>query len=160
MPGARTGGRASPAERVAETIVTEVRERWPRPAIVLLHSWPDATPHALELILDGLLGEDAEFLTVDQLDWREAVAGRLHEITDRLGQHLEAGRPGPRRESGADTGHRTALVGLGAVPKPARRGRCSRAALTSLSRISIPIGNAPNRGFLDPRRLIYDQWRN
>jgi peptidoglycan-N-acetylglucosamine deacetylase len=77
------------AERVAETVLSEVRDRWPRPAIVLLHSWPDATPRALELILDGLQGEETRFLTVDQLDWREAVAGRLHEITDRLGHSRE-----------------------------------------------------------------------
>lgn len=72
------------AGRVAETVLAEVRERWPRPAIVLLHSWPDATPGALELILDQLQAEEARFLTVDELDWREALAGRLREMTERL----------------------------------------------------------------------------
>jgi peptidoglycan/xylan/chitin deacetylase (PgdA/CDA1 family) len=72
------------AERVAETVVSEVRERWPRPAIVLLHSWPDPTPRALELILDRLAAEEAGFLTVDQLHWRQALAGRARQVVNRL----------------------------------------------------------------------------
>lgn len=71
------------AEQVANTAVSEVEARWPRPAIVLLHSWPEPTPHALELILDRLEGADARFVTVDQIHWRQAVAGRLRGVTTR-----------------------------------------------------------------------------
>ena len=51
---------------------------------MLLHSWPDCTAAALELILDRLTAEDANFLTVDQLGWRHAVRGRVREATTRL----------------------------------------------------------------------------
>ncbi len=66
---------------VAATILGAVHRRWPRPAIVLLHSWPDCTGDALELVLEGLQADGAEFLTVDRLGWRRAVAGRLREAT-------------------------------------------------------------------------------
>ncbi|MBV8431505.1 MAG: hypothetical protein JO244_10105, partial [Solirubrobacterales bacterium] len=71
-------------EEVASTILAGVQDRWPRPAIVLLHSWPDCTAAALELILDRLTAEDANFLTVDQLGWRHALQGRVREATTRL----------------------------------------------------------------------------
>jgi peptidoglycan-N-acetylglucosamine deacetylase len=71
------------AERVAEMVLAEVRGRWPRPAVVLLHSWPDPAPQALELILDQIEGDDPEFLTVDQLKWHHAVAGRLRAAKTR-----------------------------------------------------------------------------
>jgi peptidoglycan/xylan/chitin deacetylase (PgdA/CDA1 family) len=71
-------------EHVAETVISEVEARWPRPAIVLLHSWPDPTAEALELILDRFQTDDVSFVTVDQLHWRQALAGRAREVVHRL----------------------------------------------------------------------------
>ena len=68
---------------VAESILGSVHQRWPRPAIVLLHSWPDCAPEALALLLKRLQSNGAEFLTVDRLGWRRAVAGRLRDATGR-----------------------------------------------------------------------------
>jgi peptidoglycan/xylan/chitin deacetylase (PgdA/CDA1 family) len=59
------------AEAVARRTVEAVRARWPSPAIVLLHSWPDATASALGLLVEALEPEGASFLTVDQLIWHE-----------------------------------------------------------------------------------------
>jgi len=70
-------------QSISSRIVLEVRRRWPRPAIVLLHSWPDAAPAALANIIDTLESEGASFLTVDQLGLRHAVAGRIREATTR-----------------------------------------------------------------------------
>lgn len=68
-------------EGVAESIVRGVQDRWPRPAIALLHSWPDSAPRALQLVLDRLEAEGSTFLTLNQLDWRQEVAGRVREVT-------------------------------------------------------------------------------
>lgn len=57
------------APDIASSILTDVRARWPRPAIVLLHSWPDHAPRAMELVLDAVEPEGATFLTVDQVGW-------------------------------------------------------------------------------------------
>ena len=40
------------------------------PSVPVLHSWPDATPKALEMLLDDLDGT-AEFLRIDELDPEE-----------------------------------------------------------------------------------------
>jgi peptidoglycan-N-acetylglucosamine deacetylase len=72
--------------QVAEAVLGRVRRRWPRPAIVLLHSWPDCAAEALEQVIAGLESEDAQFLTVDELDWRHAVAGRIRELAARRGR--------------------------------------------------------------------------
>src|ERR1035441_8947044 len=52
---------------VVETIAG-VHKRWPQPAIVLFHSWPDRTPDALTGVLDALRPDGAEFVTVAALD--------------------------------------------------------------------------------------------
>jgi peptidoglycan/xylan/chitin deacetylase (PgdA/CDA1 family) len=70
-------------EEVATSILESVKHRWPRPAIVLLHSWPDCAAEALALVLEGLHSDGAEFLTVDRIGWRRAVVGRLREATKR-----------------------------------------------------------------------------
>jgi peptidoglycan-N-acetylglucosamine deacetylase len=71
-------------EEVSDMVVSDVEARWPRPAIILLHSWPDPTPQALELILDRFQAEEAKFVTVDQLHWRQALAGRARWVAKRL----------------------------------------------------------------------------
>jgi peptidoglycan/xylan/chitin deacetylase (PgdA/CDA1 family) len=76
QPGANPDG-------IAAQISEGVRDRWPRPAIVLLHSWPDSAPGALRLVLDRLERGGASFLTVDELGWRHAVAGRAREAVTR-----------------------------------------------------------------------------
>lgn len=55
------------APEIAASILTGVRARWPRPAIVLLHSWPNHAPGAMELVLDALEPDGARFRTVDQV---------------------------------------------------------------------------------------------
>lgn len=67
------------AEDVAETILTDVAARWPRPAIILLHSWPDPAAAALARVIDRLHAEKATFVTVDELRPRHAIAGRVRE---------------------------------------------------------------------------------
>ena len=64
-------------------ILSDVADRWPRPAIVLLHSWPDAAPRALEIVLDRLDAQGAKFLTVEELGVRHSVLGRLREAGRR-----------------------------------------------------------------------------
>jgi peptidoglycan/xylan/chitin deacetylase (PgdA/CDA1 family) len=73
---------ASP-ESIAAALIAEVRARWPRPAIVLLHSWPDAAPAALERMMDALAPEGASFLTVEEVGRRHALAGRVQEVMSR-----------------------------------------------------------------------------
>ena len=70
---------------------------------------------------------------------RDLPAPRMRRVSDRLHHEEE---PGPRRARKARRGpdQRTTLVGLGAVRDPRERGRCSRAAMTSVSAASIPSG--------------------
>jgi peptidoglycan/xylan/chitin deacetylase (PgdA/CDA1 family) len=56
------------AEAISSSILGDVDRRWPRPAIVLLHSWPDQAPGALELLLEALDPRGATFRTVEELD--------------------------------------------------------------------------------------------
>jgi peptidoglycan/xylan/chitin deacetylase (PgdA/CDA1 family) len=79
------------AVEIADMTLDDLRRRWPRPAIVLFHSWPDHAPRSLELVLDRLRSEDAQFLTVAELNWRHAAEGRIREATDRLS--LRSGPP-------------------------------------------------------------------
>jgi peptidoglycan-N-acetylglucosamine deacetylase len=55
-----------PEAIVSETL-RQVNRRWPDPAIILLHSWPDPTAEALEQLLDRLEEWGAEFVTVPAL---------------------------------------------------------------------------------------------
>jgi peptidoglycan/xylan/chitin deacetylase (PgdA/CDA1 family) len=55
------------AEPIASAILAGVRRRWPVPAIVLLHSWPDPTSEALARLITAFASAQATFLTVDQL---------------------------------------------------------------------------------------------
>ena len=71
-------------DEVAEVTLADVRSRWPRPAIVLLHSWPDSAPRALDLVLDRLGSDGAEFVTVDKLSLWHSGVGRVREAADRL----------------------------------------------------------------------------
>ena len=71
------------ADDIADMILGDVAHRWPRPAIILLHSWPDAAARALELVLDRLDAQGATFLTVAQLGVRHAVLGRVREAGRR-----------------------------------------------------------------------------
>lgn len=67
------------AEDAARMILRDVADRWPRPAIILLHSWPDGAARALEIVIDRLDARRARFLTVEQLGARHAALGRLRE---------------------------------------------------------------------------------
>lgn len=67
------------ADDTAAMILRDVEARWPRPAIVLLHSWPDAAAEALEIVIDRLDAQGGEFLTVNELGVRHAALGRLRE---------------------------------------------------------------------------------
>jgi peptidoglycan-N-acetylglucosamine deacetylase len=67
------------ADDAAGMILRDVADRWPRPAIVLLHSWPDSAARALELVIDRLDAQGATFLTVKELGVRHAALGRLRE---------------------------------------------------------------------------------
>lgn len=69
------------AEDVAKMVLSDVAERWPRPAIILMHSWPDNAASALEMIIDHLTGRGARFVAVDEMRVRHAVAGRLRQAT-------------------------------------------------------------------------------
>jgi peptidoglycan-N-acetylglucosamine deacetylase len=55
-------------EQLVDKTLVQVRERWPEPAIVLFHSWPDRTPAALQRVLDSLGSDGAEFVTVSRQD--------------------------------------------------------------------------------------------
>ncbi len=72
------------AEQVAEKALTDVHRRWPRPAIILFHSWPDSAPRALELMLDRLSSQGAEFVTVDRLNRWHAGIGRIRSTASRF----------------------------------------------------------------------------
>jgi peptidoglycan/xylan/chitin deacetylase (PgdA/CDA1 family) len=64
------GGDWKPRRRVqtvVETSLSGVRRRWPDPAIVLFHSWPDRTPNALAQVVDALESWAAEFVTISEL---------------------------------------------------------------------------------------------
>ena len=63
----------------ARMILRDVADRWPRPAIVLLHSLPDGAARALEIVVDRLDAQGAKFLTVKELGVRHAALGRLRE---------------------------------------------------------------------------------
>jgi peptidoglycan/xylan/chitin deacetylase (PgdA/CDA1 family) len=73
-----------PPEDVATMVLRDVEKRWPSPAIVLLHSWPDSAPKALELVIDRLQADGAKFRTVDQLGRRHAATGRLRALAGSL----------------------------------------------------------------------------
>jgi peptidoglycan-N-acetylglucosamine deacetylase len=67
------------ADDVASMILRDVEDRWPRPAIVLLHSWPDSAARALEIVVDRLDAQGATFLTMKELGVRHAALGRVRE---------------------------------------------------------------------------------
>ncbi|MGA9856615.1 MAG: polysaccharide deacetylase family protein [Solirubrobacteraceae bacterium] len=67
------------AQDAAEMVLRDVGDRWPRPAIILMHSWPDCAAQALELTIDRLAMQGATFLTLEHLGVRHAVIGRLRE---------------------------------------------------------------------------------
>jgi peptidoglycan-N-acetylglucosamine deacetylase len=67
------------AADVADMILHDVEDRWPRPAIILLHSWPDSAARALEIVIDRLGAQGATFLTMNELGVRHAAVGRLRE---------------------------------------------------------------------------------
>lgn len=71
------------AEDVAQMAIDDVHRRWPGPAVVLFHSWPDAAPRALELVLSKLRSEGANFVTLDRLGWRDKAIGRLRAAVGR-----------------------------------------------------------------------------
>ncbi|MGH2890673.1 MAG: polysaccharide deacetylase family protein [Solirubrobacteraceae bacterium] len=71
------------AEQVAQMTLDDVHRRWPGPAVVLLHSWPDPAAAALEIVLTTLRSEGAGFVTLDQLGWRHRAIGRLRAATAR-----------------------------------------------------------------------------
>jgi len=54
------------AEEVATPIIDSIRAANPGLSIPLLHSWPDPSARALEIVLDELKGE-ANFVRLDQL---------------------------------------------------------------------------------------------
>jgi peptidoglycan/xylan/chitin deacetylase (PgdA/CDA1 family) len=72
-----------PAEEIARMTTEEVRRCWPRPAVVLFHSWPDPAPRALELTLAGLRSEGAKFVTLDQLGRAQMTIGRVRAAVGR-----------------------------------------------------------------------------
>jgi len=65
--------RGIPPLQIANTIISAVRSSI-EPSVSLLHSWPDATPGALEILLDALV-ETAECVGLDQLDPEEIPRG-------------------------------------------------------------------------------------
>jgi peptidoglycan/xylan/chitin deacetylase (PgdA/CDA1 family) len=67
------------ADDVADMILHDVADRWPRPAIILLHSWPDSAARALDIVIDRLGAQGATFLTMNELGVRHAAMGRLRE---------------------------------------------------------------------------------
>lgn len=54
---------ATPQE-IADDVSEQLARRWPRSATILFHSWPDATPQAVELLLDQLAGRRVNFATL------------------------------------------------------------------------------------------------
>jgi peptidoglycan/xylan/chitin deacetylase (PgdA/CDA1 family) len=52
------------ADAIVATTLAQVKQRWPQPAIVLFHSWPDATPIAFAQVLDTLDSWGAEFVAL------------------------------------------------------------------------------------------------
>jgi peptidoglycan-N-acetylglucosamine deacetylase len=61
------------ATEMAQQTVARVRRRWPRTAIVLFHSWPEATPGILSLVLDELKAARATFVSVGRTRHRLLV---------------------------------------------------------------------------------------
>ncbi|HLY49377.1 MAG TPA: polysaccharide deacetylase family protein [Solirubrobacteraceae bacterium] len=70
------------ADSVAAALVADVRACWPRPAIVLLHSWPDAAPAALERVMDALEPDNVSYLTVEEVDSHVPSAGAIGDLTN------------------------------------------------------------------------------
>jgi peptidoglycan/xylan/chitin deacetylase (PgdA/CDA1 family) len=62
------------ATAVAEKAFAAVQQRWPRRATVLFHSWPDAAPRALAMLLDELSARGADFTTPEPPRWRRQTA--------------------------------------------------------------------------------------
>jgi peptidoglycan/xylan/chitin deacetylase (PgdA/CDA1 family) len=55
------------ARDIAERTLAEIDAHHAARSIVLFHSWPDHTPQALALVLEGLSPTEPEYVTVDQL---------------------------------------------------------------------------------------------
>jgi peptidoglycan/xylan/chitin deacetylase (PgdA/CDA1 family) len=73
----------SRGEEIAGMMLEDVRRCWPRPAVLLFHSWPDAAPRALELTLTSLRSEGGRFVTLDQIGRRHMAIGRLGAAVGR-----------------------------------------------------------------------------
>lgn len=71
------------AEEIAEQTIDQVNRCWPRPAVALFHSWPEAAPGALELVLLKLRSQGAKFVTLDQISRRQMATGRLRAAVGR-----------------------------------------------------------------------------
>ena len=65
------------AGEIARATIDDVHRRWPQPAIVLFHSWPDPAPQALDLVLTELRKEKATFVRLDRIRFGDAALGRL-----------------------------------------------------------------------------------
>lgn len=59
-------------------------------AIVLLHSWPDSTAQALPAILDQLIAQGVEFVTLDELDAEKIPEATIAAKSAARGHHLGA----------------------------------------------------------------------
>jgi peptidoglycan/xylan/chitin deacetylase (PgdA/CDA1 family) len=70
-------------DEIAQMTVDDVHRCWPRPAVLLFHSWPDAAPRALELTLSSLRSEGAKFVTLDQIGRGQMAIGRLRAAVGR-----------------------------------------------------------------------------
>jgi peptidoglycan/xylan/chitin deacetylase (PgdA/CDA1 family) len=55
------------AQDIAERTLAEIAGRHATLSTVLFHSWPDPTPQALALVLEGLSTTEPDYVTVDQL---------------------------------------------------------------------------------------------
>lgn len=63
--------RGMTADRVVADILSDVdRRRADGLSVIVVHSWPDPTPYALERVLDGLAGT-VEYVRLDQLSFDE-----------------------------------------------------------------------------------------
>jgi peptidoglycan-N-acetylglucosamine deacetylase len=51
-------------QQIADDVLQQLARRWPRSSTILFHSWPDATPEALGLLLDQLAGRRVTFTTL------------------------------------------------------------------------------------------------